>query len=215
MNKRFIYITTSQKFRFLAKGLLIFALVAPSSVMGQGQEASCVLNDKSRNALFITYEKLVKVTSERGESKAALLLRLHNNSTCTVLITTGSAEKFIKPPAEGSTILRRITTEIDYDLPDGALVPQLQYRYHDRRGAHLSVGGDNFYGFNLSANKSILFEVPFKHLNLSLDGTLAVKFQYAWEMENRSKEIYSSVENYVHFATSDLPESVKEQIRRY
>ncbi len=158
----------------------------------QNSFAQCSLTDNSQGALFITYERTAQVKID-GEDKLqdGVILRLHNNSTCGVIVTTGSADKFYKPLSANPTVLQRVQREIEWDLPDEALVPDVQYHYQTPNESGMSVGGDMFFGFKLLGNRSILFEVPIKHLGDPRFGNkIVLPFQYAWEQENRAKVIY-------------------------
>ena len=127
--------------------------------------------------------------------------------------TTGSADKFYKPLPVNPTVLQRIKREIDYDLPDGVLVPEVQYRYPTLKGYNCNIGGDFFFGFNLLGNRSLLFEVPLKHFD-SRFGGLEIKFEYAWEQENRAKDNYGSIEHFVSFSSGELPDEVWKEINK-
>lgn len=182
----------------------------------QNSFAQCSLIDNSQGALFITYERTAQIKID-GDDKLqeGVILRLHNNSTCTVIVTTGSANKFYKPLPANPTVLQRVKREIDYDLPDEALVPDVQYRYQTEKESGMSVGGDMFFGFKLLGNHSILFEVPFKYLGDPRFGSkILLPFQYAWEKENQAKDIYSVTENFVIYWSGALPEEVKQKIKK-
>jgi hypothetical protein len=177
--------------------------------------SQCSLLDNSQGTLFITYETTARVKID-GEDKLqdGVIFRLHNNSTCAVFITAGSANKFYKPLPANPTARQRGLREVDYDLPDGALVPDVQYRYESREGSSVSVGGDMFFGFKLVSGRSILFEVPFRHLDLRFASKIVLKFQYPWEQENRAKVTYSNTENLVTYWSGALPVEVKQKIRK-
>jgi hypothetical protein len=172
------------------------------------------LINNSRDALFITYERTAQVKID-GEDKlqSGVILRLHNNSTCAVIITTGSADKFYKQLPANPTVLQRVKREID-DLPDGALVPDVQYRYQTSKETGVSVGGDYFFGLKLLGNRSILFEVPFKHFDVRFASKIVLPFDYAWEQESRAKVNYGSVETFVNYWTGELPEDIKQKMKK-
>ncbi len=192
-----------------AISLLVISLILSHAVIAQ-----CSLIDNSRDALFISYERDAKIKSDDGGTVDGVLLRLHNNSTCEVLITAGSAEKFVKPLPKNPTILQMIKREVEYELPDGVLVPEVLYRYNTSRESGHSVGGDNFYGFSLLGKRSVLFEAPLKHFDLNLTSKITLSFNYAWEKERRARTNYPSVENTVQFSSEELPNAVKQKIRK-
>lgn len=193
---------------FCFVGLLLIVFV-------QSDFAQCSLIDNSQGALFITYERTAPVkTDGEDKLKEGVIFRLRNNSTCAVIITTGSADKFYKPLPANPTVLQRIKREIDYDLPEEALVPDIQYRFQTLKESGMSVGGDMFFGFRLLGKRSMLFEVPFKHLDLRFASKIVLPFQYAWEQENRAKVIYSGTENFVTYWSATLPDEVKQKIKK-
>jgi len=190
----------------------VILLLALFQILGIKGTAQCSLIDKSRSAAFISFEKVSKVRMEDGKTYDGVLLKLHNNSTCAIVITSGSAEKFVKPLPPNPTPSQLIKREVEYELPDGVLVPQVQYRYTTSHGIINSVRGDSFFGFKVLGKNSILFEVPFNHLGLSAGSKITLTFQYAWEQENLAMNSYPSVENTIMFWTQELPESVKARI---
>lgn len=196
--------------------LCFFSIISLSvvyQVRSQECFVQCSLVDNSHDALFITYQRTTKVKADDGQLNDGVVLRLHNNSTCTFIITTGSAEKFLKPLPDNPSVSQRIRREIEYDLPDGQLVPDVQYRHITSHGSGFNINGDVFYGFRLVAKRSILFEVPLKHFDSKLDGRIELIFQYAWERQNRAINNYPSVENIVRFSPNELPSVLKRKIQ--
>lgn len=125
--------------------VIIVSLAVISQINSQEAAAQCDLIDISRDALFITYEKTTRVKTDSGKLREGVLLRLHNNSTCAVLITSESAEKFVKPLPDNPTIMQRLKREVEYELPDGVLVPEVQYKYSTSSGFRPSGGGRQFF----------------------------------------------------------------------
>jgi hypothetical protein len=191
-------------------------LLAPVLVffLHSSSYAQCSLVDRSRDALFISYERLGDVGKRREKVARVIVLRLNNNTDCAVYITAGSAENFMKAPSENATVLERVRREIEYVLPDDALVPDVQYRFATPRGYVNSVGGDMFFDLKLLGKRSIMFEVPLEHLVGNETNELKVPFRYAWEHENRAKHYFLSVESTVNFGVGELPERIRERIRR-
>jgi hypothetical protein len=162
----------------------------------------CSRVTKSHDFLFITYDRHLQ---QPNKGKDHVLLRLHNNSTCSVIITSGSAENFQKPLPENPTVLQRLKREIEYELPNDVLVPELQYKYNAEGKERNGIGGDSFFGFYLLPNRSISFEVPKRHFGkFGVGNWIAVPFQYAWEASDQIGNIYPSVETRVLFWTDSL-----------
>ncbi len=204
-----------KKMKRLLAHIFCFAILLLAA-FEQSNFAQCSLIDNSQGALFITYERTAQVKVEGKEkAQAGIILRLHNNSTCAVIITTGSADNFYKPLPVNPTVLQRVNREIDYDLPDEGLVPEVRYQYQSRGRSGMSGGGDMFFGFRLLGSRSMLFEVPFTHLAPRYASKIVLPFQYAWEQEGRGKVVYSRTENFVTFWSGSLPDDIKQKIRKY
>lgn len=174
--------------------------------------AQCALIDPNRDSVFISYERL---GGARGAKKDrdAVILRLRNNTDCAIYITAGSAQKFLKPLPARPTVADRIKREIVHVLPDGVLVPDIEYYFRTGHGPQKSLGGDMFYAFKILGQRSILFEVPFQRIDGTANGKLTVPFRYANEWESRGEHFFLSVENTVSFGFSALPEDVLKSIR--
>jgi hypothetical protein len=203
----------------LANILLIFGLSqAAFSQNGSTPQLGCSLIDKSRDPLFITYERMDDPEPKReGIDRDRVLVRLHNNSTCVVLIKTMEAEKFFLPLPPNPTLMDRVKQGVNYDLPDGAVVPAVKYYTQDNRRSkapEAAWGGDMFFTFRLLGSNSLLFAIPTAYLRKGYD--IVVPFDYAWEKEGeRPKFLYSGdVEHRVNFYGDSLPDDVKRKIGR-
>lgn len=192
--------------------VLTLCLVAVSSFECHAQ---CKLIDGNRGAVFLTFERtaLVKVDGKEKLVKGAIF-QIHNNSNCSVLLTTGDASSFYKPLPPNPTPIQRIKREIEWILPEGVLVPFFQYSYQTRTGWGKSVGGDSFFGFELLGGRFVRFEVPFTHLDPSFANKLDVEFDYTWEADNDSRIKRSEVTNSVRYWVDSLPAGVKKEIAR-
>ncbi|HVG32372.1 MAG TPA: hypothetical protein VM911_04805 [Pyrinomonadaceae bacterium] len=203
----------------LANILLLLSLSqVPFSQNGSTSQLGYSLIDKSRDPLFITYERLDDPDPKReGIERDRVLVRLHNNSTCVVLIETMEAEKFYLPLPPNPTITDRVKRGINYDLPDGAIVPAMKYYTQDNRRSktpEAAWGGDMFFTFRLLGGNSLLFAIPTAYLRKGND--IVVPFDYGWEKEGeRPSPIYSGdVEHRVYFYGDSMPDEVKRKIGR-
>ncbi|CAN5353143.1 hypothetical protein BH10ACI2_BH10ACI2_00040 [soil metagenome] len=194
--------------------LIVVSALSILHIQSQWCDAQCLLIDKNRGSLFISYEKQTVIKNEGGGTRKGILLKLHNNSNCSVIVTTGSYEAFVKPLPENPTFLQRTHPEIKQDLPDGIFVPEVQYAYFTPSGRVHSLRGDSFFEFNLLGRRSMLFEVPLSDFELAIDSKISLLFQYAWEYEKRAKHYYPSVENTVHFSLRDLPDETKLNVNK-
>jgi hypothetical protein len=154
------------------------------------------------------------VKTETEQIKDGIILRLHNNTSCAIVITTGTADKFYKPLPPKPTVKQIISRELDPDLPDGALVPQVQYSYTTRKVYSYNVPGDMFWGLRLLDGRSILFEVPFEPIELSFITELRLPYTYDWEQTGAAIVQGSGMESYVKFYNLSLPKEIKQKIKK-
>lgn len=176
----------------------------------------CKISDNARDSVFITYERETMVQVEGKEKlQKGVALRLHNNSSCAILITTGSVEQFLKPLPPNATVMQRLFRKIDYEIPEGGLVPEVQYTYFTNKGTFRSVGGDDCFGLDLLGNRTMVFEVPLKHLDRRVRGRIDVEFRFAWEDENPAKFRQIGVTHTVSFSTIEIPETVWQSESRH
>lgn len=200
---------------------VLLTLCLSQAIFAQGgipSQPGCSLIDKSRDPLFITYERMDDPDSKRqGIDRDRILVRLHNNSTCVVLIDAMEAEKFYLPLPPNPTLIDKVKRGINYNLPDGADVPAVRYYTQDSRRSKAPVaawGGDMFFTFRLLAGNTMLFAIPTAYLRKGYD--VVVPFDYAWEKEGeRPKLVYSGdVQHRVYFYGDSLPDDVKRKIGR-
>lgn len=190
------------------------------SICASGQDQVKVLNGsalpcsrvgKSNDFLFITYEQ----RSAQRKDGDKITLRLHNNSTCSVIITSGSAENFLKPLPPSPSLMDVVNRDVEYKLPDNVYVPELQYRYNASGKEREAVDSGMFFGFQLLPKHSILFDVAIRHFGrVGMGNSIAVEFQYHWEILDQTGNIYPSVEHRIIFWTDSLPDEVKSRLPR-
>ena len=143
---------------------LLLALVCNLTALAQGTPSAggCALVDPGRDSLGISFERIDNVALKRGDGGSGVLLRLHNNSSCVVIIRTTDAKKFVISPSAPFA-----PSNIRHDLNDGEVVPELTFFTQDARyseAPQAAFGGDFFFEFNLPGGRSILFAVPVKYL---------------------------------------------------
>lgn len=180
----------------------------------QNSFAQCSLINDKYNSVYIAYEQAAKIKNENGKAEDRVVLRLQNNTNCSIIIETGSAEKFYKPLPENPTAMQRIKREIDYVLPDNVLVPEVQYLYNDPKthSQNKRIGGDMFFGFRVIGSRSFLFEVPLKYFNLKYFHKIIVPFRYDWELKTKGGVFHSSVNYSVDYSGGDFPKVLLEKI---
>ena len=192
----------------ISLGLLLLGSVSASS--------QCKLIDGEKGAVYLNFEKTAMVSVDGSDQKVkGTIFQIHNNSSCPILLTTGDATAFYKPLPTNPTAMQRVKREIDWVLPEGAMVPYLQYRYQSRKSNGNSVGGDQLFGFELVAGRFVRFEVPFTHLDPTFANELNVEFDYGWETDNKDRVKRSNVVNRVRYFVSSLPLEVQKEIREF
>lgn len=160
-------------------------------------KASCSLIEKQRLPQYISYEG-----SDRDA--AFVTLRLHNNTTCSILVETDDkySTRLIKLPRDQSK------TEIIDRPQDGVRLP-LHYLVQDRRRSKApepAYGwGDSVFTYEIVAGQSIIFAVPLFHFEKHLD--LAVPFNYSWEDRRSVGMGDGAVVHRVYFLADELPRS--------
>ena len=207
--------------KLISACILVFLILSQAAIAQDGppSQPGCSLIDKSRDPLFITYERVDDLDSKReGMERDRVLVRLHNNSTCVVLITTTEVERFYRAVPSNPTGIERVKRIINSDLPDGAIVPAVKYYTQDSRRVRApepAWGGDMFFELRLHGSNSLLFAIPMAYLKK--DKIVVVPFDYAWEKEGeRPKLLYSGdVEHHVYFFSQNMPDEVKRKIAKY
>lgn len=204
--------------KLIYSGILILLVLGQAAIAQEisPSQPGCSLIDKSRDPLFITYERLDDPDPKReGTDRDRVLVRLHNNSTCNVNIETTEAEKFYRPVPPNPTGLERVKRVYDSDLPDGAIVPAVKFYTQDLRRTKSpkpAWGGDMFFKFCLLGGNSMLFAIPMEYLKKG--NNIVVPFEYAWETAGPSHKLrYSGdVEQHVYFFSQNIPDEIKRKI---
>lgn len=192
--------------------IISFGLLLLGSISSNAQ---CKLIDGDNGSVYLNFEKTAMVSVDGSDKKVkGTIFQIHNNSSCPILLTTGDATAFYKPLPTNPTAMQRVKREIDWVLPEGALVPYLQYRYQSRKSNGDSVGGDHFFRFELVAGRFVRFEVPFTHLDPTFANELNLEFDYVWETDNKDRVKRSNVVNRVRYFIGSLPEEVQKEIRK-
>ena len=175
--------------------------------IGYGQ---CQLLDKQHDILFVTFERPIQFSVDNIEKPLdGVLLRLHNNSSCDIEVEAGTADSFHKPIPTSPTWQQAIHREIDYTLPDGAHVPQLNYTIPSQRGDIHAPGGDVKFEFLLLSRRSLVFAIPLQDFAQSINnGRIDIPFEYSSQKDHSS---YPSIRHVVEFYFGELPENVQRK----
>jgi hypothetical protein len=173
--------------------LLCFGIAAQAQ--NNGTSTNCARIDKNNPPLFVTFEGT--------ESKSALL-RLHNNSRCSVLIPTNQLEGFLRIVRQPDG---RLKFERIEDMKDGGRAPVVFLLFNQRGLKDTVIVSDGCMVFlrALLPQQSVLFAVPLDHFKKNAD--VAVEFIYPWEKDNGSA-VGGSFGHYVFFRNEYLPKGV-------
>ena len=172
---------------------------------------TCSLIDKSRDSTFVTYERMGDVTQGESISREMVLVRLHNNTSCALIIRTTNAQKFVIDRSAAFT-----PKNIRHDFADGEFVPELAFLIQDGRHSKppYGFGDDFFFEFNLLGSRSILFGIPVVYLKRGFD--IVVPFKFAWENPSGAPKVRltGDVRHEVYFYGDSMPANVRQQIGR-
>ena len=132
----------------------------------------CSAIDKSKPPQFISFERAdERALQRRGASRRRVWLRLHNNTSCAIVVPTGSTQ-LSRPLGGGLT----------FDLQQDAEV-FVDYEIQDRRRSKApqpsGYGGDEIIISRLPPGRSVLFSIDSTHLKKGLD--IVVSFRFEWE----------------------------------
>ncbi len=162
---------------------LIFAVYASGSKQG------CDYIDKAKPHIYISLETTGLVEEgKKGQKLQLVMLRLHNNSTCSIVVETddlvGSSEgdklfkKEMSKSANGDLITKYIP-----DPPEGARLPMfydVQNGLHDSpRPVNYWYGRDLVFNYVVPAGRSVTFPIRAKFF--SKRAIVSVPFNYQWE----------------------------------
>ncbi len=160
--------------------------VAPVVCIGQEISKSsngCVVKETVKPSVFISYEPL----TEPNRNRAQTLLRLHNNTNCTIvietsdLVTTPEADKLFKKITTRHPAGTIATTTYIPDPPEGALLTV----YYDKQAtqkqkpANYWEGRDLVFEYTIPGGRSITFPVDSKLFEKRF--LISVPFSYEWE----------------------------------
>jgi hypothetical protein len=169
-----------KQFSFLMSSylLLVSVVVSPAQVNSHSQ-AGCSRIDQSRPAQFISFE---------SASDSGVRLRLHNNSSCPIIIETDD---------RAPLLLGNVRSV------------GLHYLVHDRRRQTVKPAygwGDSVFTVEIAGGDSITFVVPAVHFRKRLD--VAVPFIYSWEGKDVGAGFVGGVNHHVYFLMHDVPAGV-------
>jgi hypothetical protein len=144
----------------------------------------CVVKEAVKPSIFISYE----AATGSGNYSTKTLLRLHNNTNCTIvietsdLVTTPEADKLFKKLTTREPNGSTATTYIP-DPPEGALLPvyydEQITKDHKPKPANYWEGRDLVFEYYVPGERSITFPVDTKLFQKRV--LISVPFSYEWE----------------------------------
>ena len=195
----------------------IFSLALVPFLCAQQASSSCELLSKGTDMAYISFERVCTEADlqvpENYIERSSLILRLRNNSSCTLEIVADEGSRFLAPLPTNATISERLNRRIVQDLEEGVLVPGVCFRTDDpiRKAVirETSCGGCMRFPFHLLPGNSLLFAVPLDPLKKGRD--ILVPFNFSWETDGeRPKHIQSGhVSHYVTFRAGQLPSEIR------
>jgi hypothetical protein len=171
---------------------LLVSLGATTLAQNPNRNGDCSQIDTTKPALFITFES--------ADSKV-ILLRLHNNSSCSVGLPTnqlGPSGKVVMQPNGG------LKVEPTDELRDGSQVPVV-YSLFNLRGSKGPVrvsDGCVVMTWQLLPKRSVIFPVPLQFFRRLVDVGVDL---YEWEHDGSGPVTHSGFENYIFFLNESLP----------
>jgi hypothetical protein len=167
--------------------ILLSLVLAPEICVAQETSKpsnGCVVKETVKPSIFISYE----AATGSGNDHTKTLLRLHNNTSCTIVIET--SDLVITP--EGDKLFKKITrrepngsiaTTYIPDPPEGALLPvyydKQATRKHTPQPANYWAGRDLVNEYDIPGGRSITFSVDAKLFQKRV--LISVPFSYEWE----------------------------------
>jgi len=180
----------------VAIAMIYFGTASPQNGMALRTYGGCDVVDPSKPPQFVSYERTEPVSNrQRGARENRVWLRLHNNTSCTIIIATDGV-KLSKLPGGTAT----------FDLQDGTVIG-VNYEVQDSRrekGPKPVHGGDEVIISRLPSSRSIIFSVPYIYFKQRLD--IVVPFKYEWERSSSPR--VGPVYHRVSFRSEDLPQQV-------
>ena len=184
----------------------VILLTPTQDVIGQvipQDQNGCAYLEKKKPSIFISYERETTGQNSKGQDVRQVLLRLHNNSSCTIVIETDDMccdetlfkkeisqlpngnilTKYIPNPPEGALLL------IFYDLQET--------KNKAWRPANYWEGRDLVFRYTIPPGRSVIFRVEEKYFRKRF--LISVPFNYAWE-ENAELSTFGTITHRVAYA---------------
>jgi hypothetical protein len=202
-------------FMLIGVGSLSQKFYAQGSPISQ---AGCSAIDKSKPPLFISFESLTAKAWAGDDYEKGVLLRLSNNSNCTVSFSASYHEAPRVPP---TFVFRNGKMVRQPDVKFGSLTngqrASLYYltKYPGKESLVIGgFGGDMLETVYLNGGDYVFFGVPLR--NFKKGGEILLPYNYDWDEGEASqiiterggyKQRYETVEHYLRFVSGQLPDN--------
>jgi hypothetical protein len=163
-------------------------MVVAQHVAGQEipkEQNGCTYLVRENPSVFISYERETIGQNAKGQSIRQMLLRLHNNSSCAIVIETddimGDEALFKKEVSQLPN--GNILTKYIPNPPEGALLPIFydiqEARNKAWRPANYWEGRDLVFTYTIPSGRSVIFPVEEKYFRRRF--LISLLFSYTWE----------------------------------
>ena len=175
--------------------LTFVAIKASGQESPQGQ-AGCAYLDKEKPSLFISYERELTEKSNKGRPVGWVLLRLHNNSSCSIIVETGDMsgdetlfKKEVRKMPNGE-----VGTAYIPDPPEGARLSICYDIQSSKTAAPKPANylkyGDIAYTYTVPPGRSVTFVVDPKYFKKRY--IISIPYSYSWE-EITERNVWGSI----------------------
>ena len=205
------------RFTITIFSLIVFAFLSPKALAQEGSipQGGCSALDKSKPPLFISFESLDEKSWDGNKYVKGALLRLNNNSNCTINFSAAVGEAQVTPIPFTITNGKMVRQP---DVRTGSLTNgqrvSLYYltKYPDKKLWVIGgFGGDVLETVYLNGNNYVFFGVPLK--NFQDDGEILLPYNYDWDAQiiidkDGHKQRFATVEHYLRFVPEQLPANI-------
>jgi hypothetical protein len=201
--------------------IILVVLIAAIPALGQNADPACQRVDGARDSLFIESVRVDMISQLGGPLQRSVVLRLKNNSTCAVLLTTTDVTNFVEKLGPSPTARQLREQKFRNIINDGEFVSGLQLFTDINFGdstltTRTNSDGDVSFELSLTGTRSLLFAVSVE--NLKKGQLILVPFKFEWESKpgkHRSNQFTFSGETHhlVWFSYANLPKEVLAEIR--
>lgn len=173
-------------------------------------ELSCSIINKLEDSFSVQFEKVKEGLNERRKKEKQVILRLKNNSTCSIMVISSNTDYFLEKLPSNATLKDFMNRKIRIELIDGEFVPDFDFLTNiqittDLFIANTSGSGDYKATLFLKGGNSLLFSVPFENFKKKL--SVIIPFEFNWESQR------GDTHHLIWFPYKKLPEELKGELK--